>query len=132
MKLSPLLAASVIALGGFAASNASALDCQNARTQADMNACSAHALELQTQIINANYNAYRARLSPVQKEAFKQVQLAWIKYKDTSCTYEASGVASGSVYPMILSQCLAEKTRVRNLEIVALMHCREGDLSCPN
>jgi uncharacterized protein YecT (DUF1311 family) len=118
-------------LTAASASGAQAFECAQARTQGEMTACAAQDLAVQTESINTNYNAYRTRLSPAQKLKFKDVQLAWIKYKDTSCTYKASGIAGGSAYQMVLSQCLSAMTHQRNLEIIALMKCSEGDLACP-
>lgn len=108
------------------------LDCQNANTQADMNQCASSDLARETQIINKTYRDLRAKLNPAQQRQFKKVQLAWIKYKDLSCEFEASGVEGGSAHAMVLAACLAEKTRLRNKELEALNSCQEGDLSCPS
>ncbi len=109
-----------------------ALDCVYPQTQADMNQCAFAELERETKIINKTYHEFIARLNPLQKQQFKKIQLAWIKYKDLLCKFEASGVAGGSAYSMVLAGCLAEKTRQRNKEIEALNSCQEGDLSCPS
>jgi len=108
------------------------LDCQNANTQADMNQCASSDLARETQIINKTYRDLRTKLNPAQQRQFKKVQLAWIKYKDLSCEFEASGVEGGSAHAMIITACLAEETRLRNKELEALNSCQEGDLSCPS
>ena len=48
-----------------------------------------------------------------------------------ACQFEASGVAGGSAFSMVLTSCLIKKTRERNKELEALANCQEGDLSCP-
>lgn len=108
-----------------------ALDCRNPQTQTEINQCGSSDLERETKKINKTYNDYRAKLNPAQKQDFKEVQLAWIKFKDLSCKFEASGAEGGSMYSMVLSGCLAAKTAQRNKEIEALASCQEGDASCP-
>lgn len=106
-------------------------DCLDARTQIDMNQCAHAALERETTALNRSCEAIRAKLDPARQQQFRAVQRAWVRFKDLSCKFEASGVEGGSAHPMILSGCLAEKTRLRNKELDALAHCQEGDLSCP-
>ena len=48
-----------------------------------------------------------------EKAKLRAAQLAWIKYRDAHCEYEASGNKGGSIYPMIYSFCLAEVTAER-------------------
>lgn len=115
----------------FVSGSALALDCQNPQTQTDMNQCASTDLNRETKKINKTYNDFRAKLNPAQKQQFKEVQLAWIKFKDLACQFEASGVEGGSAHSMVLSGCLTEKTRQRNKELEALGNCQEGDLSCP-
>ena len=115
----------------FVSSAALAVDCQNPQTQIDMNRCASTDLDRETNKINKTYNVFRAKLNPAQKQQLKEVQLAWIKFKDLACKFEASGVEGGSAHSMVLAGCLTEKTRQRNKELEALGNCQEGDLSCP-
>jgi uncharacterized protein YecT (DUF1311 family) len=108
-----------------------ALDCGNPQTQADMNICAANDLDRETKKISKTYNAVRAKLDSKQQQDLKQVQLAWIAFKDLACKFEASGVEGGSIHPVIVSSCLKDKTIQRNKELDSLLHCQEGDLSCP-
>lgn len=108
-----------------------ALDCQNPQTQVDINQCASTELDRETKKINKTYNNLRAKLNPTHKQQLKEVQLAWIKFKDLACQFEASGIEGGSAHSMVLASCLAEKTRQRHKELEALGNCQEGDLSCP-
>lgn len=118
-------------LFAFASSTSiAATDCQNPRTQTDINQCASKELDNETKKINKIYNEYREKLNPARKQQLKEVQLAWIKFKDLACQFDASGVEGGSVHSMVLSSCLAEKTRQRSKELESLANCREGDLSC--
>jgi uncharacterized protein YecT (DUF1311 family) len=104
--------------------------CENPRTQIDKNSCAYADLERETKKLNKTYNNYRTKLDQVQKQQLKEVQLAWIKFKDLACKYSASGVEGGSVYPTILAGCLAKQTQQRNKELEALANCQEGDMGC--
>jgi len=106
-------------------------NCQNLRAQVDVNACTYANLDLATKKLNNTYKNYSKKLDAEQKKQFKEIQLAWIKFKDLSCKFEASGVEGGSAYPMILDVCLTEKTKQRYKELEILNNCQEGDLNCP-
>lgn len=131
MKLHKIFLIHSFLLSLFISFSASALDCQNPRTQTDMNQCSTLELDHETKIINKTYSALKAKLNSVQKQEIKEVQLAWIKFKDLACQFEASGVEGGSIHATVLASCLAEKTRQRNKQLKAIDNCEEGDLSCP-
>jgi len=107
-----------------------ALDCANATTQADLNACAVHALKSADGELNDTYLALRARLNQSQKNQIRDVQLAWIKYRDLSCRFESSATAGGSARTMVLNACLARKTRYRAGELKAMQQCPEGDAGC--
>lgn len=110
---------------------AHAADCGEFHTQSQMNQCASRAYQKADAELNAQYNAYRAQLDETQKRDIKQIQLAWIKYRDLSCAFEASGVQGGSVYPLIMSTCLTDMTQERLQQLKRLANCEEGDLSCP-
>lgn len=110
---------------------ASATDCGDLNTQLAMNQCALAEFQKADKKLNALYNSYRAWLEEDQKRQIKGVQLAWIKFRDSACEYESSGVKGGSVYPLILQTCLTRMTNERIRELSTLANCREGDLSCP-
>lgn len=113
-----------------ASAGAYALDCNKAATQADMNGCAGQDLSQADAELNATYLAYRAKLRPAQQNQIRDVQLAWLKYRDLSCRFESSNAAGGSAGGMVLQNCLADKTRQRTRELQALSGCPEGDLAC--
>ena len=96
-----------------------------------MNICAGKDLDRETKKINQTYNTVRSKLDAKHQQDLKQVQLAWIAFKDLDCKFQASGVEGGSIYSLILSGCLQEKTVQRNKELDSLLHCKEGDMSCP-
>lgn len=108
-----------------------ASNCESGGSQRELNACASSALDHETKIINRIYGDLRTKLDETQKRQMKDIQLAWIKFRDLECKFTAAGVAGGSVYPMVLDACLAEMTRQRIKELERFLNCKEGDLSCP-
>jgi hypothetical protein len=72
----------------------------------------------------------RFGLDETREKSLANAQNAWIKYRDLSCDFETSGAREGSVFQMVLSLCLTEKTRSRIEEIKKQRICEEGDVSC--
>ena len=107
------------------------LDCGSKESQREMNECMASTLAHETAKLNKTYRELRARMSNDQAERLKNVQLAWIKYKDLRCEFDASGVEGGTVYSYIFNLCLIDLTRQRLNELSSFFSCEEGNLSCP-
>lgn len=116
-----------VCLVGFTLAKA---DCGDPQTQLELNECAAEEYEAADKELNAVYSSYRKSLPAESKTMLKEAQSAWIKFRDLSCAFEASGSIGGSIYHMVLSSCLAEKTRIRTEEIKKLGACEEGDLTC--
>lgn len=113
--------------------SASALadECANATTQLDLNICTAKQYQEADSKLNQTYQAAMTRAAGAQQGLLKNAQLAWIKLRDADCAFIGSGTEGGSVQPMIINQCLTEKTSEREAMLASLMQCEEGDLSCP-
>lgn len=97
-----------------------AQDCSNPGTQMEMNQCAGAELTRETARINLTYNDLRKSLDANKRAELRQVQLAWITFKDRACKLEASSVAGGSMHSMVLANCLSELTRQRNKALKAL------------
>ena len=126
MKLLPI---ALIALT-FSAS-AVADECANASTQIELNTCTAQQYQAADKKLNHTYQVAYKRAEGPQRELLKKAQQAWITLRDADCAFIGSGTEGGSVQPMIVNQCLAEKTSEREAMLATLMQCEEGDLSCP-
>lgn len=113
--------------------SASALadECDKATTQLELNTCSAQQYQTADKKLNQTYQAAIKRAAAPQRDLLKKAQLAWITLRDADCAFIGSGTEGGSVQPMIINQCLAEKTVEREAFLASLMQCEEGDLSCP-
>lgn len=106
-------------------------ECANASTQAEMNSCTAQQYQAADKTLNQTYQAAIKRADAPQRELLKKAQQAWIALRDADCAFIGSGTQGGSIQPMIVNQCLADKTNEREAWLATLMQCEEGDLSCP-
>lgn len=106
-------------------------ECTNASTQTEMNTCTAQQYQAADKTLNQTYQAAIKRAEAPQRELLKKAQQAWIALRDADCAFIGSGTEGGSVQPMIVNQCLADKTNEREAWLATLMQCEEGDLSCP-
>lgn len=108
-----------------------ALDCNKAMTQQDMNMCAGQALKQSDKKLNSAYQSLMGKSKDAQyKNALKQAQRSWIKYRDDDCKLAALPSTGGSVQSMAYSGCLTEKTDQRVAELNKMMTCEEGDVTC--
>ncbi len=123
----------LLALLVAASAPARALDCANATTQAEINACAAEEYEEADASLNAAYKELMARLSDERdiQLLLRKAQRAWIAYRDAQCDFAAAGTLGGSMYPALRAGCLAKMTDLRTRELRKLLECEEGDPSCP-
>jgi uncharacterized protein YecT (DUF1311 family) len=91
--------------------------CTNANTQAEMNICAGKEYKTADAALNQTYQKLVAMLESEDKAQLKEVQIAWIKYRDTNCEFVANQYKGGSIRPMILGLCLADVTRNRTAEL---------------
>jgi uncharacterized protein YecT (DUF1311 family) len=117
----------------LAAAPARAQSCGGAATQADLDACAGAAVRKADAQLNAAYAQIVRRLAghAAKKKLLTAAELAWIKLRDAECAFEASGVSGGSIYPMIVSNCIATMTEQRTNKLKTYLNCPEGDLACP-
>lgn len=125
------LALALCVAGGWAGAPARAA-CPG-ETQTDMNLCAGQAWQAEDGKLNQAYQAVLARLGTDAggRQRLTAVERAWIAFRDAQCAFVSSGSDGGSVAPMIAAQCKAEQTRLRTAALDELLHCAEGDLSCP-
>jgi len=113
--------------------SASALadECDKATTQTELSACAAEQYQAADKKLNQTYQAAIKRAAAPQRDLLKKAQQAWIALRDADCKLMGSGTEGGTIQPMIINQCLTEKTAEREAFLATLMQCEEGDLSCP-
>ncbi len=93
-------------------------NCDNPMTQAEMNACAGIAYQNADRKLNQVYQQLLPKLSTSRKQKLITAQRAWIRFRDSSCDFERSEVAGGSMEPMMYSNCMASVTeeRIQDLE----------------
>ncbi|MCF4997087.1 DUF1311 domain-containing protein [Pseudomonas syringae] len=110
-----------------------AVDCANASDQATMNQCAGEDYKAADKELNTVYQQITGRLknNPDGKKLLVSAQRAWLGFRDAECKFSASGVAGGSVYPLIYSSCMTSVTKVRVEALKRYLKCEEGDMTCP-
>ena len=91
--------------------------CPNAQSQAEMNDCAGREYKKTDLELNQTYQKLVAMLDADEKAQLKEVETAWIKYRDANCEFVADQYKGGSIRPMILGFCLADVTRNRTTEL---------------
>jgi uncharacterized protein YecT (DUF1311 family) len=90
--------------------------CPEARTQADLNVCADSKYTKADAELNRVYQELM-RASGGRDQKLKSAQLAWLKFRDAQCDYEASFNEGGSMQPMTYSFCLADVTKARTKQL---------------
>ncbi|MDN5787984.1 lysozyme inhibitor LprI family protein [Pseudorhodobacter sp.] len=119
----------LMALTGFGA-NAQSGNCANAADQATLNLCANQELKTADARLNKTYRALTRKLGPDSLNRLKKGQRAWIAYRDAICAFEAAPSQDGSIYPMVMADCLAAVTASQTALLEDQLNCEEGDMSC--
>ena len=92
-------------------------------SQMGMNICAGEAYERADKALNAEWAKVMDHYGgdAEAKALLLDGQRAWIKYRDAQCAMAAFDFRGGSIWPLINSGCLAELTRRRTAELVALL-----------
>ncbi|WP_201545419.1 lysozyme inhibitor LprI family protein [Psychrobacter sp. H7-1] len=91
--------------------------CNGKYDQASMNQCAQSDYKDEDAKLNSAYKTLRSLLNTEEKDQLKQVQLAWISYRDKVCDFENRNEKGGSIYPLLTSSCLKKHTEVRRKQI---------------
>ena len=87
--------------------------CPGSNTQFELNQCAARARDKADAELNKVYRELMKDAGTTERAKLRAAQLAWIKFRDTQCDYESVGNKGGSIYPMVVSFCLARVTNAR-------------------
>ncbi|MDY7578640.1 lysozyme inhibitor LprI family protein [Herbaspirillum sp. RTI4] len=126
-----LIAANSLAAPPATATSTIAVDCNKAETQADMNKCADDDLGRADRQLNKLYLQYRSSLSNTPRQnQLRDVQMAWIKYRDLSCRFKAAEWEGGSIQSMQRAICLSELTKTRSRDLQEMINCQAPDGTC--
>ena len=88
-------------------------NCDNPITQSQMTFCAYAQYRETDTALNERYRQLRDLLNAEQQQDLKQVQLAWIKFRDATCNFESQSWEGGSGYNMVKTLCLDAYTARR-------------------
>lgn len=127
------IAALIVLLQGAAGAALADRDCSGLDTQMEMNACAGENYQAADAELGVTYKAVVARLAadPDTLKLLRAAERTWIAFRDAECGFASSGVAGGSIQPMIYAGCLQAQTEARTATLKSYLSCQEGDLSCP-
>jgi uncharacterized protein YecT (DUF1311 family) len=91
--------------------------CEERGSQAEASGCAHREYLAADAELNKAYNRLAGILDAEEKALLKASELAWIKYRDSNCSFESSQYAGGTMRPMIESFCLTRVTRARAAEL---------------
>ncbi len=71
-----------------------------------------------------------ARLGKGDQDKLRDAQRAWVAFRDKQCAFETASYSTGSIYPLLVTNCLAELTQQRTQTFDHYLDCPSGDTSC--
>ena len=91
--------------------------CEGYGSQAEASGCARREYQAADAELNNVYNRLAGALDAEDKALLKASELAWIKYRDSTCEFESSQYKGGTMRPMIESFCLTRVTKARTAEL---------------
>lgn len=125
----------ILSAAGAAAQDAAPYavkNCGQFTAQPDLNACAGANLEAADAALNKAYQALMTQQNDgASRRQLKDVESAWISYRDKECAYEVGPQQTGgSIWPMEMSNCLETMTAARLRELMRLRGCIAGASGC--
>jgi uncharacterized protein YecT (DUF1311 family) len=91
----------------------SAIDCTNAATTLEINACAKQSYDAADRILNEVYQQVRQELDGTSTNTLLTVQQDWLKFRDAHCNQFSQAFVGGTAYPSFLQGCLTQTTENR-------------------
>jgi len=115
MKCTRFLLLFVLVSGyAFAQGTKKSDPCSNAQTQAEMNDCAGKEYKAADAALNQVYRQLVSMLDDEEKSQLKEVQTAWLKYRDLNCDFVADQYKGGTIRPTIHALACGDSTELRN------------------
>jgi len=93
------------------------LDREENQTTVGMVGCTSRELQWWDGQLNILYGTLRGNLSSEGSEALRDIQRAWIKYKDAKCAFPRIFFEGGTMAQPIAADCVMRMTAERAIEI---------------
>jgi uncharacterized protein YecT (DUF1311 family) len=110
------------------------LDCDNAKSQLDLNGCAHQEYERADAALNAQWKVTAAAMKEADRELDRKydkrpgyyetllaAQRAWLVYRDHHCAGAGYQVRGGSMESMVISACRAALTEARTKQLEDLI-----------
>src|SRR3954465_6995334 len=91
--------------------------CEGSGSQAEASDCAHQEYKAADAELNKVYGQLAGVLDAEDKASLKESELAWIKYRDSTCVFESSQYKGGTMRGMIESVCLTRVTKARTAEL---------------
>jgi uncharacterized protein YecT (DUF1311 family) len=112
----------ILIAGPMLAGNATAAEnCKYPQSQSGMNTCAGKDYELDDARLNTAYKELVSKLEKDRREKVKEIQIAWIKYRDLQCDFDSSNYEGGTMYSLVRSSCLSQITKQRTKDLKAML-----------
>jgi uncharacterized protein YecT (DUF1311 family) len=110
----------------------SAEDCgRQGGTTPEIAACFRRIYDKADAEMNALYGRLRDSLADAGERTMLQAaQRAWEDYRDKECEFETAGTRLGTIHPIVVMDCLTEKTAAHTTELQRQLDCGDGDTGC--
>ncbi|WP_265499443.1 lysozyme inhibitor LprI family protein [Paracoccus beibuensis] len=92
---------------------------EGSQTTLGMNQCYADERDLWDGRLNDAFGSAMQTLPPVRAEALREMQRAWIGYRDAACAYDAARYDGGSLAGTVRLQCQMQLTAEQALRLQA-------------
>lgn len=89
------------------------IDCAHAMVQRELNICADRDYRAADARLNDVYHSVMVRLSGPAQDRLRNEERDWIAMRDRQCNAEAAPERGGTIFPMVYSGCLTEKTKAR-------------------
>lgn len=91
--------------------------CQG-ETTAEMKMCAAKRYKQADDELNVTYRRLMAKLEDAgHRTSLKAAQQNWLKYRDSNCDFESYLNRGGSIYSVIVGECMISMTESRTKEL---------------
>ena len=129
-----MIVAALALLAAGAAGQEPDLDCANALTQSDMNACAYQEFKRADAALNAQWTITTAQMKERDRDTLRPEdtrpgyfdtllagQRAWLTYREKHCASEGYLMRGGSAEPLLISGCQTQLTDARTAQLKSLI-----------
>jgi uncharacterized protein YecT (DUF1311 family) len=116
----PIIKPLIFTFIALCATNAQALDCDNAVSTPDLNECAAREQKTVEANLNTVYQrVLKATSAPAVRTQLVAAQRAWIKYRGADCKAVHQKYADGTIRTVMYLGCMQNRaeTRIKELEM---------------